>query len=136
MPLWLAKKGADDAVLYRLLVDFIVCLHFAFVLFAIFGGLLLLRWKRLIWLHLPALLWGIFIEFSGGICPLTPLENLFRQEGGLLPYQKGFIAHYLLPILYPAGLTRPIQFILGALLLIFNLGVYWWSFGRKKLTTD
>ncbi|MCP4400045.1 MAG: DUF2784 domain-containing protein [bacterium] len=117
---------------YRLLVDLTVCLHFAFVLFAIFGGLLLFWSKRLIWLHLPALLWGIFIEFSGGICPLTPLENFFRQEGGMLPYQAGFIAHYLLPILYPAGLTHRIQWILGTLLLLFNAAVYCWIFGWKK----
>ena len=124
-------------MLYRIFVDLTVCLHFAFVLFAIFGGLLLLRWKRMIWLHLPALLWGIFIEFSGGICPLTPLELFFRQRGGMPPYQNGFIAHYLLPILYPTGLTRTIQLILGTALLLFNAGIYWWVLkNRFKKSTE
>ena len=90
----------------RLAADAVALLHLAFVLFAVFGGLPVWRWPRLAWLHLPAVLWGGWIEFSGWTCPLTPLENLLRRAVGEAGYGGGYIDHYLWPPLYPAGLTR------------------------------
>jgi hypothetical protein len=107
-----------------MLADLVVILHFAFVLFVLFGGLLALRWPRVMYLHLPAALWGAFIELAGGICPLTPLENSLRRGAGLPGYQGGFVEHYILPVLYPAGLTRDVQLVLGAIVIGVNLAIY------------
>ncbi len=101
-----------------------VVLHLAFVLFAVLGGLLALKWRRVVWLHLPAALWAALIEFAGWFCPLTPLENWLRIESGGAAYRTGFIEHYILPVLYPAELTRELQILLGGLVLVFNLLVY------------
>lgn len=109
---------------YHLLADAVVLLHAAFVLFAVFGGLLLWRWPRLAWLHTPALLWSIWAAASGLVCPLTPLENRLRLAGGGGAYDTDFIEHYLVPILYPEGLTRPAQTWLAIALLSFNFSVY------------
>ena len=109
---------------YRLLADFVVLLHLGFVLFVTLGGLLGLRWRRAPLIHLPAALWGIWIELSGGICPLTPLENWLRERGGATGYSGGFIEHYLLPVLYPAALTREVQSLLAGLVLLVNVVVY------------
>lgn len=117
---------------YRLLVDLIVTTHFLFMLFVIFGGLLLLWRGWTIWLHLPAVCWGVFIELSGRICPLTPLENRFRQAAGLQGYEGGFIEHYLLPVIYPEGLTRHIQFYLAAAVVLINLLFYGIFLYRRK----
>jgi hypothetical protein len=106
------------------LADAVVLLHFGFVLFVVLGGLLVLRWPRLAWGHLPAALWGAGIELTGLICPLTPLEKWLRAQGGAGAYEGGFIAHYILPLLYPAGLTREVQVTLGAALTLLNLAVY------------
>lgn len=111
-------------MLYRLSADLIVVLHLCFVLFVLFGGLLLLKWPRLLWLHVPAILWGVFVEFSGCICPLTPLENWLRMEAGDAGYAGDFIAQYISTILYPEGLTRDVQFVLGALVVVINLAIY------------
>jgi hypothetical protein len=111
-------------MLPRLLADAVVLFHLAFVAFAVAGGLLVLRWRRVALLHLPALAWAAFVEFTGRICPLTPLENALREAGGQAGYQGGFVEHYLLPMLYPADLTRELQFLLGGGLLAFNLAVY------------
>lgn len=111
---------------HRVLADLIVLVHVAFVLFAVLGGLLVVRWRRLIWVHLPAVLWAALIEFGGWACPLTPLENWLREQGGAARYASGFIEHYLLPILYPAGLTRRTQVLLGLLVLVINLLAYGW----------
>jgi len=108
----------------RLLADGIVVLHFLFIAFVVLGGVLALRWPRLAWVHLPAACWGAAIELSGWICPLTPLENRFRQAAGEAGYAGSFIDHYLLPILYPVGLTRDIQYGLAAVVIIVNLAVY------------
>jgi hypothetical protein len=104
--------------------DLIVIAHFAFVLFVILGGLLVLRWPKLAYLHLPAALWGVWIEFSGRICPLTPLENALRRQAGEAGYSGGFIEHYILPVLYPSGLTRTTQVTLGLVVVLINLGIY------------
>lgn len=109
---------------YGLLADLTVLLHAAFILFAVFGGLLAVRWPRIAWLHLPAVAWAAFIEFSGRICPLTPLENHYRELAGESGYTGGFIEHYILPVIYPAGLTRNIQLGLGLGVLVVNIVAY------------
>jgi hypothetical protein len=109
---------------YRLLADGVVIVHLGFVLFAVFGALAAFRWPKVIWLHLPALAWGAFIEFSGRICPLTPLENWLRAKGGEAGYETGFIEQYLIPILYPANLTSSTQIVLGTLLVLINAALY------------
>jgi hypothetical protein len=111
-------------MVYRALADGVVVFHFAFVLFVVAGGLVALRWPRVAWFHLPAALWGAAIEFTGVICPLTPLEKWLRVQGGLAAYEGGFIARYIYPLLYPAGLTRGVQIALGAAVLLLNVAVY------------
>jgi Protein of Unknown function (DUF2784) len=108
----------------RLAADAVALLHLAFVLFVAVGGLLVLRWPRLAWLHLPAAAWGAWVECAGWICPLTPLENQLRQAVGESGYAGGFIDHYLWPLLYPTGLTREVQWALGAGVLALNGAVY------------
>ena len=107
-----------------LLADMLVLLHLLFVAFVMAGGFLLLRWPRLAWLHLPAAAWGAAIEFTGGICPLTPLENRLRAVGGESAYSGGFVEHYLLPILYPEHLTLLVQQGLGGVVVVVNLVAY------------
>jgi len=107
-----------------ILADALVLLHLLFVVFVMTGGFLLVRWPRLLWLHLPAAAWGAFIEFSGGICPLTPLENDLRVLGGGSAYSGDFVERYLLPLLYPAQLTPALQQVLGALVVGVNLLAY------------
>ena len=111
-------------MIYRALADLILALHLVFVLFVVLGGLLVLRWPRIAWLHIPAAIWGVLIEFTGWICPLTPLENSLRTRGGEAGYSGGFIEHYIQPLLYPAGLTRSTQVVLGSLVLALNLTAY------------
>ncbi len=117
-------------MVYRLLADLVVLVHFGFVLFVILGGILVLRWKRVVWVHLPAAAWGAIVEFLGWICPLTPLEIWLRVMAGQSGYQTGFIAHYLLPLLYPQNLTRDTQIWLGVLVLCLNLAIYGWLVRR------
>lgn len=121
-------------MLYRALADAVLVAHLAFILFVVLGGLLVLRWPRLAWIHVPVVLWGAAIEFFGWICPLTPLEKWLRVMGGGAGYAGGFIAHYLLPLVYPAGLTRGIQLVLGAFVVSVNLAVYLvlWRRGRRR----
>ncbi|MCJ1887758.1 DUF2784 domain-containing protein [Pseudomonas sp. LA21] len=111
-------------MLARLAADAVVLLHLGFILFVLLGGLLVLRWPRLAWLHLPAAAWGMAVEFLHLYCPLTPLENHFRQAAGDLGYDGGFIEHYLIPLIYPAGLTEAIQIGLGLVVLAINLPPY------------
>ena len=119
-------------MIYRALADLLVLLHLGFILFVVLGGLLVLRWPRLAWAHLPCAIWGVLIEVYGWICPLTPLENRWRIRGGLEGYDEGFIEHYLLPIIYPPGLTRQVQLILGAAVLLINLAVYLVLLRRRR----
>ena len=107
-----------------ILADKLVLLHLLFVVFVMTGGFLLVRWPRLLWLHLPAAAWGAFIEFSGGICPLTPLENDLRVLGGGSAYSGDFVERYLLPLLYPAQLTTALQQVLGGVVVGVNLLAY------------
>ena len=115
---------------FRLLADLVVVVHLAFVLFVVFGGLLVLRQPRAAWIHLPAAAWGVLIEYSGWICPLTPLEDWLRTRGGEAAYQGAFMDRYVLPLLYPAGLTRPNQWVLGTFAVIVNLGIYTFALAR------
>ena len=117
---------------YRWAAEAVVVLHFAFVLFVVVGGLLALRWPRLAWFHLPAAIWGAGISLTGLICPLTPLEKWLREAGGLAAYEGGFIAHYILPVLYPAGLTRGGQLALGVAVILLNASVYWAVWRRRQ----
>lgn len=121
-------------LMLRLAADAVALVHLAFVLFVAFGGLLVWRWPRLAWLHVPAVLWGAWIEFAGGTCPLTPLENHLRQAVGEAGDAGGFIDHYVWPLLYPVGLTREGQWILGAVVLVINgvvYGVRWARWARR-----
>jgi len=115
-----------------LLADFLVVLHFAFVVFAVLGGLLCLRWPKAAWLHLPAVLWSGLVELAGWICPLTPWENWLRSRAGETEYAGDFVARYLLPVLYPADLTRGLQIALGILVLALNALIYWRVFKRRR----
>ena len=110
---------------YRLLADLVLLVHFGFVLFVVIGGLLVLRWRPVMWLHLPAVVWGTLIEFAGWICPLTPLEQWLRRQAGGSGYQGGFVEHYVLPVLYPTALTRGAQIGLGVIVIAVNVAVYW-----------
>ena len=123
-----------STVPYSLLADLLLLVHGAFVLFVVAGGLLVLRWPRVAWLHLPAALWGAGIEFTGRICPLTPLEKTWRRAAGEAGYQGGFIEHYVTAALYPAGLTRTIQLALGVIVLGLNGWVYWTLWRRRART--
>jgi hypothetical protein len=117
---------------YRLLADAVLIVHLAFIVFVALGGLLVLHWPRLAWLHLPAIAWGAWIEFSGWICPLTPLEIGLRARGGEATYAGGFIEHYITRLIYPDGLDRRHQIVLGALVLVLNAGIYAWLLWRRR----
>ena len=116
--------------MHLLLAELIVILHLLFIVFAMFGGLLVIKWPRLVWLHIPVVVWGALTEFLGLICPLTPLEIWLRQQAGADPYQGGFISHYLMPLIYPPGLTPGMQWLLGGGLVIFNILIYTWVYRR------
>lgn len=107
------------------LADLVVLFHLAFVIFAVLGALLIFKWHWIIFLHLPAAFWAVYIEFSGGICPLTPLENSLRRNSGEPGYSGGFVEYYIIPVLYPDELTREIQLLIGTALLVINIFIYW-----------
>jgi len=117
---------------YSLIADLVLLLHFAFVAFALFGGLLVWHRPRLAWLHLPALAWGVYVQWADRICPLTPLENQFRLRGGEAGYAGGFIEHYVSLLLYPDNLTLELRYVLGAVLLAVNVAVYARLIWRKR----
>lgn len=110
--------------MYQFLADLLLIIHFAFILFVVGGGLFALRYRFLVLLHLPALVWGVYVELSGRICPLTPWENRLRRLAGEEGYSGGFIEHYLLPVIYPQDLTRELQIGLGFSLAAINVVVY------------
>lgn len=128
------RAGQNPRMVWSLLADAVLVFHLGFILFALGGAALLPRWPRLVLLHVPALAWGTWIELSGGICPLTPLENSLRRSAGEAGYEGGFIAHYLLPVIYPDGLTPATQHVLAAVLLAVNLVLYlrWWRLSRPR----
>lgn len=120
------RSGYFKRMWYSLLADLIVVLHFSFVLFVLFGGLLTVKWPHVMWVHGPALAWGCLVEFTGLVCPLTPLENRLRMMGGESGYHGDFLSRWLLPVLYPDFLTPGIQIALGCLLLALNVTIYAW----------
>ena len=119
-------------MLYGVAADLLVVVHLAFVGFVVLGGFAVPRWPRLAWVHLPAVAWGVGIELTGGICPLTPVEQWLRVEAGATGYDEDFIAHYLLPVLYPAGLTREAQIALGVVACGINAAAYGWWIRRVR----
>jgi hypothetical protein len=121
-------------MIYHLLANLVLILHVAFVAFVVFGALLVARWRRLIWIHLLAVAWGVLVEFAGIICPLTPLEVGLRRLGGESGYEGGFIDHYVTALLYPTGLTRNIQIWLGLAALLLNVLIYGWLLARRAHT--
>lgn len=123
-------------MIFRLLADATVVVHLGFVLFVVLGGLLALRWPRVAWAHLPAAAWGAWIECAGWICPLTPLEHWLRLQGGEPAYAAGFVEHYVVPVLYPAALSRELQWMLGLLVIAVNTAVYvmvWRRHGQARV---
>lgn len=118
---------------YHLAANLVALTHFFFVVFVVLGGLLALRWRRVVWVHLPCALWGALIEFAGWICPLTPLENALRRQAGQAGYSGGFVEHYLVPVLYPVGLTRSLQIWLGVTVIVINVAVYAWLLLRRRV---
>jgi hypothetical protein len=118
--------------MYAVLADAVLVLHLLFVLFVALGALLVARWRWVGWLHLPAAAWGVAIEFGGWICPLTPLENGLRARAGEAPYGGDFIARYLMPVIYPEGLTREAQITLGLAAALFNAAVYTAIYRRRR----
>ncbi len=122
--------------MYRLLADLVLILHLAFVVFVQCGGLLALKWRWISLLHLPAALWGAVVEFTGWICPLTPLEIWLRAQSAETSYSSDFIAQYLLPVLYPGDLTRGLQMVLGTVVVVLNVAVYWWLWRETRGKTE
>jgi hypothetical protein len=119
-------------MIYRLVADLVLTVHLLFALFVTLGAFLVLRWSRVMWLHLPALLWGVLIEFAGFICPLTYLEDSLRELGAEAGYPGGFIDHYVVALLYPSALTRQLQIELGFAVLLSNLLIYGYLLPRKR----
>jgi hypothetical protein len=119
-----------------LLADLVLAVHLLFVLFVVGGGLLVLRWPRVAWAHLPAAAWGAWVEFAGWICPLTPREDRLRLAGGERPGGGDFVERVLLPVLYPGWLTRETQVALGAAAVVLNLAVYAWVIARRRRRRD
>lgn len=117
---------------YRVAADVVLVVHFAFVVFVVLGGLLVLRWPRVAWVHVPFAIYGAAIEFAGFVCPLTPFEVWLRRQGGEAGYEGGFVEHYITAALYPAGLTREIQVALGVAVLAINAVVYWIWWRRRR----
>jgi hypothetical protein len=121
-------------MLYNSLADLIVVLHSLFVLFVMLGGFLVLWKSSVAWCHIPAVFWAASIEFFGWICPLTPLENMLREKGGAAGYDTGFVEHYIVPILYPASLTRQVQINFGIIVLSINIGLYFFVLHSLRKT--
>ena len=119
-------------MIYPLLANLVLIVHLAFVVFVLCGGLLVLRWRWIAWLHLPAVVWGAVVEFTGWICPLTPLENSLRAQAGEIGYRSDFVTYYLLLVLYPDGLTHDVQLMLGMVVLAINISVYGWLWRRSQ----
>lgn len=119
-------------MIYRLAADAVLLLHAAFIVFVLFGALGALRWRWWPWVHLPAAAWGVWVSVAGVVCPLTPLENKLRVAAGQQGFEGGFIEHYLLAVIYPEGLTRPVQWALAAVVLVLNLALYAGVWRRRR----
>lgn len=117
---------------FRLAADGVLLLHLGFIVFALIGGALAVRWTWIPFIHLPAAFWGAFVELTGRVCPLTYLENHFRIQAGQSGYTESFIEHYLLDVIYPSGFTRGIQFVLAGVVIVVNIAIYAWLFHRRR----
>jgi Protein of Unknown function (DUF2784). len=117
---------------FRLAADAVLLVHLAFILFVLLGAAIAVRWHWIPFVHLPVAAWGFFVEISGRICPLTYLENYLRIKAGQSGYTESFVEHYLLAIIYPAGLTREIQYVLAAVVIVVNIAIYGWLFVRER----
>jgi hypothetical protein len=126
----------EKGMIYAVLADLVVLVHALFVLFVVFGGLAVLRWRRLAWFHLPAAVWGVAIELGGWVCPLTYLENYFRRLGGGSGYSGTFIARYIEPLLYPLGLTPHTQVFFGLAAFLVNFTIYALLWSRRHRSGD
>jgi len=111
-------------MVFKLAANALALIHLAFIVFVILGGLLLLKWPKLMWLHIPAAVWGALIEFGGWYCPLTSMENAMLRRAGESGYSGGFVAHYIFAAIYPAGLTRGLEILIGVVVLVVNVSVY------------
>jgi hypothetical protein len=118
-------------MIYRVLADLVLVLHLVFIVFVVAGGLLAARWRWAPLVHLPAALWGVFVEVTGRTCPLTPLENALRRTAGISGYSGGFIEHYLLPVIYPPALSDCVQFVLAGLVVLTNGFIYFLVWQRR-----
>ena len=123
-------------MIQRIAADAVVLVHLAFIAFVALGALLAVRWRWIPWLHIPALLWGVLVETTGRLCPLTDLENALRTRAGQSGYPGGFIEHYVLAIIYPEGLTREIQLALALSVITINLAIYAWLYHRRRLRSN
>ena len=114
----------------QLAADFLIVAHLAFICFVLLGGLLVLKWPRMVFVHIPAAVWGALLEFQGWLCPLTPLEQHLRTAAGEAGYSGSFIEHYLLPVIYPANLTPNLQLLFGIVVVTVNAVIYGWLLAR------
>ena len=119
-------------MIYRIAADLVVLIHFGFILFVMAGGFFVIKWHKISFLHIPAVIWGILIEFTGWICPLTPLENKFRQAGGEAGFSGGFIDKYIVSLIYPDELTRGVQILLGFAVIVINVSIYGYLLHKRK----
>ena len=117
---------------YSLLADLVILIHFLFIIFVVLGGLMVIRWSWIKYLHIPAAIYGALIEIERWVCPLTPLEVRFKMKAGESIYQGGFIEHYILPLIYPPGMSRTVQIVLGGAVIVINLAVYVYIFFQNK----
>ena len=117
---------------FRLAADLILAIHLGFITFVVLGGLLVLRYRWIAYVHVPAAVWGAFVEISGRICPLTTWENSLRRSAGESGYAESFLENYVVPIIYPAGLTRSVQFAIAGLVIVANVVIYGWLLYRLK----
>lgn len=111
-------------MIYQILADGVVVLHLAFILFVVLGGILVVFLPKVVWFHIPCVIWGVVIELTGGICPLTPFEIYLRTKAGQSVYQGDFVVHYIEPIIYPANLTRELQIMFSLGVILINAAVY------------
>lgn len=114
----------SQSMIYLVLADALVLVHALFIVFVVLGGLLTIRWRWVVYLHVPALVWAVLLELFAWRCPLTPWEQQLRRAAGAASYEGGFISHYLLPLIYPAGLTPDIQVLLGGFVVVINTLIY------------
>lgn len=119
--------------MYLFLSNLVLTIHLAFVIFVLFGGLLVWKWRKIAWVHLPAAVWGSTVEFSGWTCPLTLLENWLREQAGETGYHAGFVSEYLLPVLYPNDLTHDVQHSFGTIVVITIISMYGWLWYRSRV---